>query len=100
MSEIKQEVINFIISETSVGVEEVKLNSRLLEDLGVDGEDAEELIKNFSTKFNVNIDSFIFSSYFNPEYPFYVALFSWKKKHLKTFKVIDLINSVSIGKLI
>jgi len=49
------EIVTFIKDQT--GCEEVFENSDVTEDLGVDGDDFDDLIADFSKKFNVDISS-------------------------------------------
>lgn len=83
----EDEVINLIIEETNIHKEYIKLNSDLLKDLNIDGNDGYEFIEKFNKKFNpkplLNPEV-----YFNPEY------FSWKAifKINKPLKVSTLIK--------
>lgn len=86
---IKNNIINFIIEETGVDSNEVKLETKLLKDLGIDGDDGYELINNFNKKFNIN-------NPLNPQKYFYTEFFSWKEIFSKKIPltVNDLINKV------
>ena len=88
-NKIESEVISFIIEEMGVGKNEISLDSDLLQDFGIDGDDGYELIIEFNKKFNIepplNADE-----YFNPEYFSIKAIF----KKNKPLKVIDLVNIV------
>jgi len=88
-NKIKSEVIDFIIEEIGVGRNEVLLDSDLLKDFGIDGDDGYEFIMKFNKKFNLKVP-FIADSYFNPEYFTIKAIF----KKNKPLKVIDLIKAV------
>ena len=51
------------------GVNEVKLRpeTRLIEDIGMDGTDAEEFMENFGREFDIDMSKFDFDIYFFPE---------------------------------
>ena len=86
---IKNEVIDFIIEELGIGENEVLLNSDLLRDFGIDGDDGYEFIMKFNKKFNPKVP-LLSNKYFNPEYFSIKAIF----KKNKPLKVIDLINAI------
>ena len=69
---IEKKVINFVIEETGAGSHEVKLTTRLVEDLGIAGDDGYELIMNFNKEFNIR-DPLEAKKYFHTEF------FSWKE---------------------
>lgn len=64
---IVEEVIDFVSSITSVPRRKISLSTRLGEDLGIDGEDAGELMSEFFSRFNVRAESFVFERYFGQE---------------------------------
>jgi len=65
-------VISFISELLSA--KSLSLETRIGEDLGVDGDDAVELLEEYSKRFSVDISNFSFDDYFGPEVgfnPFY-----------------------------
>ena len=90
-----QDLVSLIrkeISDEDILIEEYSL---LEEDLGITGEDAYDLIISFSKTFNVNIDNFSFSKYFNEEpSPFLTMPYT-----LRPFRVRDLLKAIESGKL-
>ena len=65
--ETLQAVREFVSAEIGVPVARLKTESRLLHDLGVDGDDASDLFQHFSARFHVDISAFQFSRHFGPE---------------------------------
>lgn len=65
------------------------------DDLGVTGDDGEELIINFSRQFNVNIDDFLFTRYFYPEPSF------WRKmpEKIEILTAGHLLRAIEAGRL-
>jgi hypothetical protein len=82
---------------------ELTKSTTLGKDLGVGGDDADELIYQFSKTFNVNVDNFTLSKYFEgyPEGNFLTNLFSKKTPIIKEKELTlgDLEEAVKIGKL-
>ena len=69
-----QEVINLVADQTGVSPSRITASTRIGEDLGVDGDDASDLLKAFASHFHVDLDRFEFSRHFGPEAggnPFY-----------------------------
>jgi acyl carrier protein len=80
-------------------------NARLLHDLGLDGDDATELIAEISKTFTVNISGFDCSKYFRSE-PSLLSLLwflpSQKRERISSkqpLTVAELIGAVERGKL-
>lgn len=101
---VRDKVMTFLSRELSVGKTNITPSTRLRQDLGLDGEDAEYLLEAFSLHFDVNIDSFRFNDYFGPEaggnpvLSFVLWIFG-NSKPLKTLRVNDLINATATKKL-
>jgi hypothetical protein len=64
------------------------------DDLGITGDEAEELIVNFSKKYNVDISSFIFANYFFDE----PGIFLQNRK-IKPFTIGHLEKAIIAGRL-
>ena len=62
-----QEIVSLLAKKTGLKVAELSLDARLLHDLGVDGDDARELILAFAHEFGVDISAFRFSKHFRSE---------------------------------
>ncbi len=73
--------------------ENLTKSARLEEDLGIYGDDAEELMLKFSDKFNINIGELDLSKYFTRETAFYF-LYVWfpilRNKRRKSLTIHDL----------
>jgi acyl carrier protein len=66
-SETLQGVIELVAEQTGVSPSRITATTRIGEDLGVDGDDASDLITAFATRFQVDIAAFNFSRHFGPE---------------------------------
>lgn len=96
-------MILFLSKSLSVKEGDINLGSRLFHDLGVDGDDAKELMDNYADEFNVSLDGFDFNQYFGPENPISVIdlFLSFFKRNnqenIKELKVEDLIDAAESG---
>ncbi|MEH7887843.1 DUF1493 family protein [Elizabethkingia meningoseptica] len=74
-------------------------STKLQEDLGIGGDDADELVYEFSKIFKINIDNFTISKYFEnyPESSFFSSKKTTDKR--KELTLGDLENSIKNGKL-
>ena len=68
-SEIEQSILAFVAKETGHNPKRLALNSRLVHDLGVDGDDAVELFEKFGEKYGVDLTALFqnWDQYFVPE---------------------------------
>ena len=96
---MNEEIIQFVSEETRVPAKKLNLETRLFHDIGLDGEDARELLDKFSYQFNVDISDLEFDMYFGPEagfnpFSFLLSmLFGKKKKIKKELTIMDLVNA-------
>lgn len=60
-------VIGFVAAWTNSPLARIGLRTTLQGDLGVDGDDAAELIQAFGGTFDVDLSGFVFQRYFHPE---------------------------------
>ncbi len=90
----KEQLIELVSCKSGVNRRDINIETSIEQDLGVTGEDAEELIKEISKKFNVNIDDFVFAKYFNDE-PSILTVY----RQIIPLTVGDLIQAISNGKL-
>ena len=101
----EKKVVAFLQDVLEVSAGKVMPWSRIGQDLGVDGEDAEELLSLFSSHFNVDISGFHIGDYFgaeagiNPPLAFMLRIFGNARPH-KTLKVSDLVEAVKKGRLV
>ena len=98
-----EDVIALIAKETGTPPEHIQPAHRLNADLGVDGDDAEELLLAYREKFRVDMSGFDFHRYFGDE-PNALSLFllPWRlltggEKSEPLF-VRDLVRSAQIGR--
>jgi hypothetical protein len=62
-----EQIVALISRRTGIPAAEVRLNARLLHDLGITGDDAEELLDEFAGLFEVDMEEFSFDEYFTDE---------------------------------
>lgn len=95
-------VIRFLSEALDVPAQRILPQTRLRQDLGVNGENADELFRDFSYVFRVNIDGFRINDYFgpgpslNPIWGTMLTLFG-NTKALKTLRVNDLAEAADKG---
>jgi len=79
VDDINNELINFISLKAGIDQGEVNYGALIEDDLGVTGEDTEQLMVEFSKLFKVDIANFDFGKYFNEE-PFLSIFLTLKIK--------------------
>lgn len=98
---INDRVISFVSEWLSCDVHKLYMDTRIGEDLGVDGDDAIELLEEYSKRFSVDLSEFPYNDYFGPEAgsnPLHFliviihSLFNKKRKRLNTLCIRDLIE--------
>ncbi|MEQ1884006.1 MAG: DUF1493 family protein [Bryobacteraceae bacterium] len=69
MPELEERIIAFVSKETGIKPSAIHASSRLLQDLGIDGDDAGELFEKFGTQFGVDLSPLEphWSKHFGPE---------------------------------
>jgi acyl carrier protein len=97
MQIIERDVISFLGEWLSCDDKKLGLDTRIGEDLGVDGDDAVELLEEYSKRFSVDISNFPFNEYFGPEVgsnpiSFLYCLFVKNPGNLKTLYIRDLVE--------
>jgi arsenate reductase len=97
MQTIENDVISFISDWLSCNIKKLSLDTRIGEDIGVDGDDAIELLEEYSKRFSVDISCFPYNEYFGPEaginpFTFLYYLFTKKHGNLKTLYIRDLVE--------
>jgi len=55
MASLEERVVSFTADQIGMTPEEIRLDSRLLHDLGMDGDDAVEFFEKFSERFHVDV---------------------------------------------
>jgi acyl carrier protein len=101
---ITNAVTEFVASARSTSVEKVTLNKSLFHDLGIDGDDAVDLINGFAAQFDVSLEGFDFQEYFGPEatsgpIEFFVELLTKEKyRKLRRLEIADLVKAASVGR--
>ena len=61
-------ILAFVAEETAYPVEKITLETSVQKDIGVNGDDAEELMERFSKTFQVDMKEFQIDRYFYPEH--------------------------------
>lgn len=67
---IEEQVKSFVAKQTAYRIDKISMSTELGKDLGVDGDDAVELLEKFSNKFQVDLSAFQFDQYFGGEASF------------------------------
>lgn len=102
--ELDAAVQEFVATHPGVPISRVHGNTRLFHDLGVDGDDAVDLLTDFADRFNVDVAQFPFDEYFGPEAsgPLWI-LVAWAAGWSTTktpLTIGDLIRAVKVGQLL
>ena len=99
---LENKIIEFVSNETRISKKvKINLNTRLLEDIRIDGDDAIEFFEKYSKAFNVNIDDIILKKHFGDEgFNPFTIFFSLFCKKLSSITVKSLIDSAKEKKWI
>ena len=62
--ELEERIIRLVAAKAGLNPIDISLSSRLLHDLKIDGDDAAELLSNYSEVFQVDISGFNFMVHF------------------------------------
>jgi acyl carrier protein len=93
---LNQELVSFIKDFWDESLE-ITAETKIEDDLGITGDDADEFLVAFSKKFNVSLKKFIFKKYFESE----PSLFShFKSAPSKRLTVNMLVEAIEKGELI
>lgn len=97
-----ENLISFVREFVGNYPHEINLDTRVSEDLGLEGDDAIEFLHGYSKMFNVDISEFPFDKYFCSEgfelFTFVVSFF--RRKSYLTLTVRNLMDAISEGKLL
>lgn len=91
-----KDLVAFIYDKTGTRDIPIAPDTEIEADLGITGDDGEELIVHFSKRYNVNIDNFYFNRYFYPE-PQYFGV-SIRDK-IEILRVRHLLKAIDAGRL-
>lgn len=96
-------VVGIVARKAGVAPKQVTMNTRLLHDLGIDGDDAVETILEISKQCSVDVSEFKTSNYFRSE-PSLLSLLRFlgsnkRVEDMPPLTVKDLVNAVRRGKL-
>lgn len=89
-----KDLVVFIYDKTGTGDIPITPDTEIEADLGITGDDGEELIVNFSKRYNVNIDNFYFNRYFYPE-PFGASM----PDKIEILTIGHLLKAIAAGRL-
>lgn len=99
-ADLRAQISGIIARHTGIPQERIRPENRLLHDLGIDGDDAGELLTDFAKTFHVEMSGFDFAMFFLSEphlFNFWKFLFG-KTKRLPPLTVDDLCRSAAAGK--
>jgi hypothetical protein len=99
LNELTQQILEMVARRSGVQVGSICLETRLLHDLGIDGDDAEEFIDEFARVYGVDMAGFKFLDHFGPElwWRFVPTFFGRRPKDYalkRPIAVEDLVRSV------
>ena len=94
---LSEAVARFVADKVGVRHNKVTKDSRLREDLGVDGDDAYDLLIVFAKKFHVRDENFVLADHFGPEASWFPFAFMFRRKRLLPMTMQDLIDSAAAG---
>lgn len=103
---LKLEIIELISKETGYPTSNIHENSTLLGDIGLDGDDAWDVLENCHEKYGLKLDNFDFQRYFRNEPCFKGLIYLYRKlkykdEHLASNKVAitiaDLAKACELG---
>jgi hypothetical protein len=99
---LQENLVEFVCVELGVNPSRLSPNTRLHQDLGVDGDDGLDFMSAFSLRFGVNLSTFEVSQYFGPEgsgnpfvYLWWFITRSWPK--FVPITLSDLQSSIDAG---
>lgn len=94
-------LIEFIAEFCQIPESEITIETRLRQDLGIDGDDASDFMVAFGDKFHVDLSKFNFDDYFFDELVILrwiiYKLLSPEKLNKKEIKVNDLLSAINRG---
>lgn len=105
----RAEIAEFIASFVGIPSEGLSISTTLFGDLGIDGDDAHELLAAFGKRFNVDLSALDLTKHFGSEGTWPWALFYWvvlwsrsgtpeQKARLSPITIADLVRAVESGK--
>jgi hypothetical protein len=104
-SDVVKQVFDLVARKAGTTADLIGPNVRILHDLGIDGDDADDLLRELSERCQIDLTSFEFSRYFRSE-PSLLSLFwflpSQRKERLQNkvpLTVSDLIRAANTGRI-
>lgn len=105
----RAEITDFIASFVGIPSVGLSVSTTLFGDLGIDGDDAHDLLAAFGKRFNVDLSALDITKHFGPEGAWPWALFYWvvlwsrsgtpeQKARLSPITIADLVRAVESGK--
>ena len=91
---IDEQLLAILVKKSGLDKSSIQREFTIEEDLGITGEDAEELIREISYKFKVDISNFQFSKYFYDE----PSIFT-NQREVIFLTVADIEKAIFSGKL-
>ncbi len=96
----ENEVINMLSKETGLPVSQINLNSTLLGDLGIDGDDAWAIFEYCHEKYGLDLSAFDFNEYFRNEPCTKGLVYLYRKLKYKDEHVASKKAPIKVSKLI
>ena len=97
---LNEEVIKIVAEKSGKPASSISESSTLLGDLGLDGDDAWEVIERCHDKYNVDFSSFYFSKHFRNEPCFKGIVYFYRKIKYKDEHIASKKEPVTVSQLI
>jgi hypothetical protein len=91
--DITSNVMKFVACYVRIKTENLSLETDLMTDLGIDGDDAIEFIDSFGKEFNIDFSGFDSNKYFGSEAGFNPLVFLFKRKKIFPLKIKLLVQA-------
>lgn len=103
MADTLSRIYALVAKQSGVAQDKLNPGTTLSSDLGIDGDDAQELMLAYSKEFEVDMSGFDITNHFGPEasfnpfYYLYLLLFKRDRLNLEPITLGDLADSVEQG---
>ena len=99
---LEERVLAFVARESSANADKMFLSTKLSGDLGIEGDDAVELMARFAEQFNVDMSAYRHSDYFGAECSFVPLAVIWPpwwkaRRQRRVVAIIDLVRAARYG---
>ena len=97
---IEKGIINIISQESGLSASIIKMDSTLLGDLNIDGDDAYEIIEQIHKKYKPDLSCFVFKNYFREEPCFKGLIYLYRLLRYKDIHVASNKKPMTVSMLV